>query len=578
MNSAASIYRRLLGYMQPKYWVVLVFAIIGTAIDALGQAGFAALMKPLLDGAFVERDSDVIAWLPWAVIFLFIFRSVGTFLYRYGMAWIGRKLVVRLRRSVFQHYLLMPATSFDESNSGELVSKINFDSEQLAYASIEVVTIAVRDSLTAIALLAYMYYLSPGLTLTVLILVPLMGGIVAAISGRLRRTSRHIQKTMGDVTRITQEVVSADRVIKIFGGSQVESTRFDTANEKNRKLNMKTVSIAAISNVILQLGAASVLAIVIYVGANAAKSDASTAGEFMSFMAAMMMIIPALKKLTNITALLQRGVAAAESMFAVLDGLIEEDKGTVQLKNPRGEIQFDQLVFSYGKSETPALNGISFKVEPGQTIALVGRSGSGKSSVVNLIPRFYNYQSGSIKIDGHKIDSIELSNLRQHIALVSQDIFLFNDTIANNIAYGSLSNCSEQEIEAAAEAAYAMEFIRAMPDGLNTMVGDRGVRLSGGQRQRLAIARAMLKNAPVLILDEATSALDTESERAIQKALDNMMQNRTTLVVAHRLSTIESADLILVMEQGKIIEQGNHRELLARGGTYSKLHSLQFTS
>ncbi|MGV6850891.1 MAG: lipid A export permease/ATP-binding protein MsbA [bacterium] len=575
--SAFGVYKRLKNYMQPKYWIVLVFAIIGTAIDALGQAGFAALMKPLLDGGFVNKDAVVIAWLPWAIIGLFIFRSTGTFLYRYGMAWIGRKLVAGLRQSVFEHYLKMPAASFDESNSGELVSRVNFDAEQLSYASIEAVTIGVRDTLASIALLGYMFYLSPKLTLTVLILVPLMGGIVAAISGRLRRTSRHIQKTMGDVTRITQEVVSADRVIKVFGGAKNEKSRFNTANEKNRKLNMKVVSIAAVSNVILQLGAASVLAAVIYVGAGEAYSDASTAGGFMSFMTAMMMIIPALKKLTNITALLQKGAAAGDSMFAILDTPIETDKGQDRLDKCQGSIKFEHVTFQYSSSDSAAINDISLQVEPGQTVALVGRSGSGKSSLVNLIPRFYTHNQGKIYIDDKDIVDLGLASLRSHIALVSQEVILFNDSVANNIAYGALSECSRAQIEAAASAAYAMEFINELPEGLDTIVGDRGVRLSGGQRQRLAIARAMLKNAPILILDEATSALDTESERAIQKALNTMMQGRTTLVVAHRLSTIESADLILVLDQGKIVERGSHADLLRTQGIYAQLHALQFS-
>ncbi len=575
MSGTWPVFSRLLGYLR-HYRLVFIIALVGMAVDAGSQVAFAAMMKPLLDGTFIAHDAQVIKWLPPAIIVLFLFRGVASFCYRFGMTWVGRRIVTDIRREAFSHYLALPTHAFDHSSSGKLISHLTFDAEQLSNTTNEAVTIAVRDTLTIIGLVAYMIYLSPRLSLTVLVTVPLIGAIVVVISRRFRRISKRIQRSMGRVTHVVEEVVQGQKVVKIFGGQGYEKERFDKENERNRSLNMKVVATSAVSNVIIQVTAASALAIIVWVAAADAMREQTTPGHFMSFMTAMLLILPALKKLTNVTALLQRGVAAGESLFSILDAEAESDTGTMTLDEVGGLVQFVDVDLRYERSEELVLKQISLSTDPGTITAIVGRSGSGKTSLVSLIPRFYQPAGGKILLDGVDITDLKLTDLRSHVALVSQDVVLFNDTIYNNIAYGALHGADEDAVIDAATAAHAMAFIEEMPDGLQTRVGDRGVLLSGGQRQRIAIARAILKDAPVLILDEATSALDTQSERFIQEALEQMMKDRTTFVIAHRLSTVEIADQILVLDSGQIVERGTHSELIAGGGIYADLHRMQF--
>ncbi len=458
-------------------------------------------------------------------------------------------------------------------SSGMLLSKITYNIEQIADATTNAVTVIFRDGLTIVFLIGLMFYRSWVLSLFILIVGPVIAFLVRYISERFRRYSRRIQDSMGDVTKVADEVIVGQRIVKLFGGRDHETRRFEEVNERNRYLNMKLMLVNAGSSPIIQMIAGSGMAGVIYV---ALHQQAVTVGIFGSFLAAMLLVLPPLKHITDINAPLQRGIAAGQSIFELLDDKVEDEGGSFTLPRAQGDLEFRGVSFAYTEVKGTVLNDINFKATPGQTVALVGRSGSGKSTLVGLLPRFYDPGSGVILLDGHDLREFTLSNVREQVAMVSQDVMLFNDTIRNNIAYGSLGKRTDADIEVAAEAAYAMPFIRRLPQGLDTMVGDRGVMLSGGERQRISIARALLKNAPVLILDEATSALDSESERHIQAALEALMMNRTTLVIAHRLSTVEKADRIIVMDRGRIVEMGKHSELLAKDGQYAALHRLQF--
>jgi len=569
------IYRRLLGYVLP-HWRAFVTAIIGLVIVAGTEAGFAAFIKPMMDGSFVERDPEVIKLTPFVLIGIFLIRGIASFLSGYSMAWVARKVISNLRGEMFRQLLRLPVTFYDATPSGTLLSKLIYDVEQVARATTDVITIVIRDTFTVIGLLGWMFYLNWRLALILLIGTPVIAQIINFINRRFRRYSTRIQNSIGDVTQIAEESIEGQRVVKTFGGEQYESGRFEQANESNRRLNMKLESTSAASVPLVQFVAAIAAAAVIYIALREVDRNDLTVGSFMSFIAAMMMLLAPMKRLTKITANLQRGIAAAESIFGFIDTTPEVDEGKRELKRSGGAVAYRDVHFSYRADKEEVLKGISFDVAPGQSIAFVGRSGSGKSTLVSLLPRFYDVGTGQILIDGHDIREFPLPVLRDQIALVSQHITLFNDTIANNIAYGRLEGSSREAIIAAAEAAHAMEFINDLPEGLDTLVGENGVLLSGGQRQRLAIARALLKDAPILILDEATSALDTESERHIQDALEELMQNRTTLVIAHRLSTIENADRILVMDKGRVVESGRHDELLAQKGHYAALYNMQF--
>ncbi|MFU8838700.1 MAG: lipid A export permease/ATP-binding protein MsbA [Thiohalomonadaceae bacterium] len=571
----AKVYRRLLGYVLP-HWPAFAVAIVALLLVAATEAGFAAFIKPLIDGSFVERDQRIIMYAPLVLVGLFFVRGVAAFLSSYAMAWVGRKVINTLRGEMFTHLLRLPVSFYDRTPSGTLLAKLTYNVEQVARATTDVITILVRDTFTVIGLLGWMFYLNWRLALMLLIGAPLIAHVINLINRRFRRYSTRIQDSVGDVTQIAEEAINGQRVVKTFGGQAYEQGRFDQANERNRKLNMKLESTNAASVPVIQFIAAIAAAGVIYMALQEVERSELTVGGFMSFIAAMMLLLAPLKRLTKILASLQKGIAAAQSIFDFVDTPAEPEPGNKQLARAMGAVRYEKVSFRYQEDSELVLHDIDLAIKPGQSVAFVGRSGSGKSTLVGLLPRFYDVSAGQILIDGEDIRSLGLQSLRDQIALVSQHITLFNDTIANNIAYGRLEGASREAIIAAAEAAHAMEFIRQLPEGLDTMVGENGVLLSGGQRQRLAIARALLKDSPILILDEATSALDTESERHIQAALETLMQNRTTLVIAHRLSTIERVDCIMVMDKGRIIESGSHGELLAKNGQYANLYRLQF--
>lgn len=570
--SSWTTYRRLLGYLRPYKWVAGV-ALLGMIVDAGAVSVFARVVKPMLDGLFVLRDPVLIFWMPFIIVGIFLLRSLATYVEDYGTAYIGRGVVQRIRHQVFQHYLELPTGFYDRESSGHQIARITYTAEQVASACTDALKVAVVDSLTVIGMIIVMLLASPWLTLVLLLMVPTVALLVRTVSRRYRRISLGIQGSMGSVTSILEEVVGAHREVKIYGGQRYEDARFEQVTERNRRLNLKVSATNGVATSTVQLVAAVALALIVYF---ATHFKGMTPGTFTSLMLAMGAILPSLKRLTTVQSNLQRGVAAAQDLFAVLDLPPEQDSGAAQVRRVRGEIEFQRVVLDYGSGRGPALNGIDLHCPAGKITALVGRSGSGKSSLASLLPRFYEPTSGTILLDGRPLRDYTRESLRAQIAWVGQNLVLFNDTIARNIAYGSLEGASEAAILAAAEAANAMEFIAQLPQGLHTNVGDSGGLFSGGQRQRIAIARALLKNAPILVLDEATSALDSESEKLIQEALARLMRERTTLVIAHRLSTIEHADQIVVLDAGRVVEQGSHAQLLARGGRYAALHRLQF--
>jgi len=572
---ATQAYRRLLKYAYP-YWTGFTVAVIGMVIVASSEAGFAAMMRPMLDGSFVDKDPKIIAIIPWALLALFLYRGLGSFLANYCMDWVGRHVIHDLRRQLFSHLLDLPSTFYDNTVRGNLTAKLIYDVEQVAMATTKSVTIVIRDTLTVVALLGWMVFLSWKLSLFFMALVPVMAIIVVNISNRFRRISRAIQSSMGNVNQVTQQVVDGNRVVKVYNAHKQESEKFRLANDFNRRQNMKLALTSAVNIPLVQFFGAFALAAVIFFVTRDSTLRHVTVGTFMSFVTASMMLLAPLRRLTEVTQQVQKGVAAAQSIFYLLDQQVEINQGSKKVDVISGKIEFRQVQFQYQTSESPVLSDINLFIPAGQSIAIVGRSGSGKSTLAALIPRFYELTEGTILLDDTAIEDFDLINLRQQIAIVSQEVALFNDTVYNNIAYGSNSSKSREEVMQAARQANALEFIEDMPQQFDTIVGDQGVLLSGGQRQRISIARALLKNAPILILDEATSALDTESERAIQIALNELMKNRTTLIIAHRLSTIENADVIVVLHKGRIVEQGKHADLLAKNGYYTNLHQQQF--
>ncbi len=569
-------YLRLLEYVKP-HWRMFAFAIATMVILAVSEAGLPAIMKPMLDGSFVQKDPDIIRWVPLALVALFVVRGLAGFASAYAMAYIGSRVVADLRGQMFDKLLEQPTRFYDDHPRGNLVATVAYNVTQLTMAASTVLTTVVKDILSIIVLMGWLFYLNWKLTLVALAITPVVLVIFRLAGQRLRYTSREIQKNVGDLTQILEESIGAHKIIKIFDAQSYERARFDQANQRGRRFTMKQTAASEAHGPIVQLLAAVALAIIVYMATLQASADETTVGGFMSFMVAMLLLSSPLKRLSTVTVHLQRGIAAAESVFALLDQDVERDTGTLALTQVRGEICFESVGLTYSGKETPALADINLVIRPGETVALVGGSGGGKTSLVNLLPRFYEPGQGRITLDGVELRNIRLDNLRRNIALVSQEVTLFNDTVGANIAYGRQDEVSPQAIERAAEAAHALAFIRELPQGFDTLVGENGVKLSGGQRQRLAIARALLKDAPILILDEATSALDTESERQVQAALETLMQGRTTLVIAHRLSTVEKADRIVVLERGRIVETGTHAELLSRPGAYSRLHALQFS-
>lgn len=571
LRGSWQLYRRLLSYTWP-YKQVFAFAILGMLVTSITEPAFAALMKPMLDGGFVNRDPNSIRYVPLLLVGLFILRGLSAFVADYSMHWVGRRVIYDIRGAMFSRLVTLPTSFFDNNASGALIAKVIYDVEQVANAATNALSTLVKDNVSVIGLFSWMVYLNWRLTLLFLVLIPVLAFLVKSMSHRFRRSSRLIQRSIGDISRVVQQAIEGQRVVKTFGGHEHERAVFAAVNNSNRQYAMKKAAVAASGIPTVQLVAALALAWVVYL---AMQQTTTTAGDFVSYITAMMLMMAPLKRLTQVNETLQTGLAAAQSVFALLDEAPEIDQGTVTKTRVQGRIEYRNVGFSYPASAMPALSDVSFTIEPGQTLALVGPSGSGKSTIAGLLPRFYPLSEGAIYIDDVKIEDYVLQNLRSHIAIVSQETVLFDDTVRNNIAYAK-AGVTEAELLAAADAAHVSEFVRQMPAGFDTIVGENGVRLSGGQRQRIAIARALLKNSPILILDEATSALDTASERHVQAAMQRLMQDRTTLVIAHRLSTIESADRIVVLQQGRVVESGTHRELLTLNRTYAQLHRMQF--
>jgi subfamily B ATP-binding cassette protein MsbA len=566
------LYRRLLRFAWRYKWAFLV-AVVGMVLLSATTTGFSVLMRPLLDEGFVNRDPTMIQYTPPLIIGLFLVRGVASFMSDYTIAWVSRRVIFDIRGAAFSRLLRLPNSFYDINASGNLISKLIFDVEQIASAVTQAVFTVFRDGLTVVALFVWMAYLNWKLTLLFIVIAPATTLIIRAMSRRFRKTSWSIQQSMGEIAEITQEAAEGQRIVKAFGGQQHEQDVFHAANERNRRQYMRKAAVSSIGMSLIQFLAAFALALVIYF---ALASGNITAGSFVSYISAIALMMGPSKRLTKVNEVIQTGLAAAQSAFALLDEEMEVDTGTVELQEIQGRIRYRNVGFRYPASTTDAVRDITFSIEPGQTLALVGASGSGKTTLVNLLPRFYVVGHGAIFLDDVNINELKLANLRSHIAVVGQETLLFDDSIRNNIAYGQEHAIDEARLRGAVETAYISEFVDKLPDGLDTRVGEKGLRLSGGQRQRIAIARALYKNAPVLILDEATSALDSESERFVQKAMEKLMQNRTTLVIAHRLSTVERADRIVVLQHGGIIETGTHAELIARNGVYAGLYRKQF--
>ena len=573
--SSLALYARLLAHAR-RYWFVALVAVVAMVADAACMGLFAHSIKPMLDNLFIERDRQTIFWMPIAIVAIFAVRSVAIYLTDYGMAYIGRGVVQQLRQRVFDHYLRLPASYFDAESSGHQIARVTYSAEQVAQASTEALKISVVDSLSVVFYVAVMLAASVELTLALLVMVPLVGALVVYVGRRYRRISRRIQASIGTVSGVVEEVVGGNREVKVFGGQDYESARFAEVSEQTRRLGVKVASTNGLASSMVQLIAAVSLALIIFFATRPSMIDTLSPGAFTALILAMGGILPSLKRLTTVQSNLQRGLAAAEEIFGLVDTPPERDDGRVELADCRGEIELRDVRFTYPGATRPALDGVDLACPRGSVTALVGRSGSGKSTLASLIARFVEPSAGDVLVDGRRVDDYTLASLRRQIAWVGQGISLFDTSIARNIAYGALADAGEADIVAAAEAANAMEFILQLPDGIHARVGEGGALLSGGQRQRVAIARALLKNAPILILDEATSALDSESERLIQDALRRLMRERTVVVIAHRLSTIEHADRIVVLERGRIVEQGTHRELLQRQGHYAALHRMQF--
>jgi subfamily B ATP-binding cassette protein MsbA len=575
-ESGIQMYRRLMTYTWPYKWVFLV-SILGMAITSATEGGFAWLMKPMIDGGFVKNDASSIRYIPLLIVAIFIARGIFGFIANYSMNWIGRMVILHIRRDIFARLVHLPSGFFDSNSSGILISKVIYDVEQVMNAATKAFSSVVKDSISLVVLLGLMLYRNWELTMFFMLLAPVIAIMVRIISRRFRSASRQIQQSMGEITHVVQEAIEGQRVVKTFCAQPTEIKFFEAVNNKNRQQAMKKAAAAAFNVPVIELLASLGVAAAIFVAMRQSAAGNMTAGDFTSYITAMMLMMPAIKRLSQVNEVVQTGLAAAQSVFGLIDEIPEVDTGTRTIANVKGRVEYRNVHFHYAATALPVLHDVSFVIEPGQTVALVGASGSGKTTAANLLPRFYAVEQGAVLLDGVNINDLRLNNLRSHIALVSQETVLFDDTIGNNIAYGSEEHIDAARLVEAARAAFVMDFVERLPDGLNTMVGERGVRLSGGQRQRIAIARALYKNAPILVLDEATSSLDAESERYVQAAMQKLMENRTTLVIAHRLSTIENAHRIVVLDRGRVMETGTHQDLLQRNGAYARLYRIQFS-
>ncbi len=564
------IYSRVFNYALKYKWTLSI-SIFSLIILALTNTGFLALIKKITDEGFVEQASNASIFLPIALIILMTIRALSGFVSGYSMRWVSRKIVEDLRFDAFKRLMTLPVTYFDSHASGNIVSKLTYETEQLSFVATKVALESIRESLTIIGIVSYMLYLDWMLTLIFALMAPLMAFYLKLVSPKLRKAGGEVQTTMGDMTSASEEAISGQRIVKIFESSLFEFKKFSQIVIRNRKMQTKLAQLSGANSFVIEVLASISLALVVYYSVGR-----FTPGEFAAFVGALLMLISPIKKLTGINEQIQIGIAAAISIFSVMDEKKEIDTGKKKLQKIIGHIEFKNVTFSYDKIKKPVLENINFQIKSGEKIALVGKSGGGKTSLVNLIPRFYDLDSGSILIDKTNITDIKLNDLRHHLSLVSQDTILFNDTIYNNIAYGSLKNTDSKKVKQAAKAANALEFIDKLPNGFNHKIGDRGVRLSGGQKQRIAIARAILKNAPILLLDEATSALDSESEKLVQQALDNLMYGRTSIVIAHRLSTVKNADRIVVIDNGEIVEVGTHQNLIKSKKYYFRLYKKGF--
>ncbi|OON40854.1 lipid ABC transporter permease/ATP-binding protein [Izhakiella australiensis] len=568
-------FRRLWPMIAP-YRTGLIVSAVALVINAAGDALMISLLKPLLDDGFGKANNSVLIWMPLVVIGLMLMRGITSYISSYCLSWVSGNVVMTMRRRLFSHMMGMPVSFFDQQSTGTLLSRITYDSEQVASSSSGTLVTVVREGASIIGLFILMFYYSWQLSLILILLAPIVSFAIRSVSKRFRNISKNMQNTMGQVTTSAEQMLKGHKEVLIFGGQDVETRRFEKVSNRMRQQGMKLVSASSISDPIIQLIASLALAFVLYAASFPSVMDTLTAGTITVVFSSMIALMRPLKSLTNVNAQFQRGMAACQTLFSILDGEQETDAGQRVIERAEGDVEFKNVTFAYPGREAPALHNISLTIPRGKTLALVGRSGSGKSTIASLLTRFYDIQQGEILIDGHELREYTLASLRNQVALVSQNVHLFNDTIANNIAYAREENYTREQIEHAARMAYAMDFISKMDNGLDTMIGENGVLLSGGQRQRIAIARALLRDSPILILDEATSALDTESERAIQAALDELQKNRTALVIAHRLSTIEKADEIAVIEDGRIVERGTHKVLLEQNGAYAQLHKMQF--
>ncbi|MBT0512559.1 lipid A ABC transporter ATP-binding protein/permease MsbA [Morganella morganii subsp. morganii] len=573
--STRQTFRRLWPTIAP-FKTGIIVAAIALVINAGGDAFMLSLLKPLLDEGFGTADNDFLRIMPLIILGLMLLRGISSFVSGYCLSWVSGKVVMTMRRNLFRHMMGMPVSFFDQQSTGTLLSRITYDSEQVASSSSGALVTVVREGAYIIALFSLMFYNSWQLSLILIVIAPIVAFVIRKVSVRFREISKNMQSGMGQVSASAEQMLKGHKEVLIFGGQKVENDRFDKVSNHMRRQGMKLVTASSIADPIIQIIASFALAFVLFAASFPEIKEALSAGSITVVFSSMIALMRPLKSLTNVNAQFQRGMAACQTLFVLLDMEQEKDTGTKVLKDAKGDVTFDNVTFRYQGKENPALKNVSFTIPSGKTVALVGRSGSGKSTIANLITRFYEIESGHITIDGNDIRDYTLASLRSQVALVSQNVHLFNDTVANNIAYATEGKYTREQIEKAAEMAYAMDFINKMEKGLDTEIGENGVLLSGGQRQRIAIARALLRDAPILILDEATSALDTESERAIQAALDELQKNRTCLVIAHRLSTIEKADEILVVQDGEVQERGTHDELVKQPGIYAQLYNMQF--